>query len=135
MKYNKWKMKRTIEKAYANAIKKLIQGLQDELKNLDSPFLITSTIKSLARQPTFIKKAEALAKGMITQLFSDNVKSWRQAANKGSQGKMIYKELQKGLTGQIRVTFNELINQNANYISSLPLDIAKYVDRRIAKGA
>lgn len=55
MKYNKWKMKRTIEKAYANAIKKLIQGLQDELKNLDSPFLITSTIKSLARQPTFIK--------------------------------------------------------------------------------
>lgn len=71
---------------------------------------------------------------MITQLFSDNVKSWRQAANKGSQGKMIYKELQKGLTGQIRVTFNELINQNANYISSLPLDIAKYVDRRIAKG-
>lgn len=134
MKYNKWKMKRIIEKAYANAIKKLIQGLQDELKNLDSPFLITSTIKSLARQPTFIKKAEALAKGMITQLFSDNVKSWRQAANKGSQGKMIYKELQKGLTGQIRVTFNELINQNANYISSLPLDIAKYVDRRIAKG-
>ena len=134
MKYNKWKMKRTIEKAYANAIKKLIQGLQDELKNLDSPFLITSTIKSLARQPTFIKKAEALAKGMITQLFSDNVKSWRQAANKGSQGKMIYKELQKGLTGQIRVTFNELINQNANYISSLPLGIAKYVDRRIAKG-
>lgn len=62
-------MKRTIEKAYANAIKKLMQGLQDELKNLDSPFLIASTIKSLARQPTFIKKAEALAKGMITQLF------------------------------------------------------------------
>lgn len=34
----------------------------------------------------------------------------------------------------MRATFNNLINQNANYISSLPLDIAKYVDRRIAKG-
>ena len=37
-------MKRTIEKAYANAIKKLIQGLQDELKNLDSVIKQSDTV-------------------------------------------------------------------------------------------
>lgn len=133
MKYDKWKLKRTIEKSYANAIKKLIKGLQDEFKNLDSPFLIVKKIHTLARDPTFKKKAEKIAEGMITQLFSDNAKSWRQAARQGSAGKMIYKEIQKGLNKPLRRKIDELIDINSGYISSLPSDIAKYVDRQIAK--
>ena len=133
MKYDKWKLKRTIEKSYANAIKKLIKGLQDEFKNLDSPFLIVKKIHTLARDPTFKKKVEKIAEGMITQLFSDNAKSWRQAARQGSAGKMIYKEFQKGLNKPLRRKIDELIDINSGYISSLPSDIAKYVDRQIAK--
>lgn len=123
-----------IERQYAKGIEKLMKGLKSQINGISSPFLIVAQIRRFARSPTFIRQAYSLARAMATHVFSDGHKTWRQAARKGSQGRMIYEALKKELsaTSPVGKAYARIIEDNAKYIGSMPEDIAKWVNKRIA---
>jgi SPP1 gp7 family putative phage head morphogenesis protein len=68
---------------------------------------------------------------MVTNLFTDAGRTWRQAAHTNSKGHMIYQALMKEMKGPLGLLVNQEIERNAGFIKSLPLDIAKHVNEHI----
>ena len=131
MNKDKWGLSRRIEIDYANAIQSILEGF--EQINSSDPFSIVRDIAALARSPTFQEAAQKIAHAMATHLFADNNRTWRAAAREGSKGRTIYESLQADITGTaLGMRFNNIIDANAAYISSLPLEIAGYMNKRIA---
>lgn len=131
MNKDKWGLSRRIEIDYANSIQSIFEGF--EQINSSDPFSIVRDIAALARSPTFQEAAKKIAHAMATHLFADNNRTWRAAAREGSRGRIIYDALQAEITGtSLGMRFDNIIDTNAAYISSLPLDIAAYMNKRIA---
>jgi SPP1 gp7 family putative phage head morphogenesis protein len=66
-------------------------------------------------------------------LFTDAGRTWRQAAHANSQGRTIYEALMKEMKGPLGYIVNQQIQENASYIKTLPLDIAKHVNEHILR--
>lgn len=60
---------------------------------------------------------------MVTSLFSDSGKTWREAARTNSKGKGIYEALKNELNGPVGKSINEQIKRNAKLIKSMPTSI------------
>lgn len=110
-----------------------MQSLEELLIGLDDPFEILKTIRSFSQSKMFEAYAQATAMKMVTHLFTDAGRTWRQAARKNSRGRMIYEALRKELQGPLGGEVNALIRRNATIIKSLPLDIAQQVTEHIMK--
>ncbi len=131
----KFQMPRVIERSYARAIDRLLQGLKRELIHVASPFFIADVLRRLARSPTFRKDCERIARTMATHLFRDGHKTWRAAAAEGSRGRMVYNALKRELSSpQVASTYQDIISRNAELIRSMPLELAEKVTRKVAKG-
>jgi hypothetical protein len=74
--------------------------------------------------------AEAAAMKFVTQLFTDQGKTWREAARANSKGKEMYEALQEELKGDTGKLLFEEIRQNAELIKTLPNDIAQDVTKK-----
>lgn len=68
---------------------------------------------------------------MVTHLFTDAGRTWRQAAHANSKSHMIYQALMKEMKGPLGMIVNQEIHRNAELIKTLPLDIAKHVNQHI----
>lgn len=110
-----------------------MQILQRNLSGLKTPSTILKEIRKFANSSQFKKFAESTAKKMVTHLFSDAGKTWREAAAKNGKGSEIYKALKKELETPLGKAVNEQIKRNARLIKTLPLDIAEQVTEHIAK--
>lgn len=82
--------------------------------------------------------AKTLAKQMITQVRHYNATSWRQAAKESSHGRTIYQMLKRDLAGSLGVSVDVMVRENANLISTVPLNVAqaltKYIQTRQTEG-
>jgi SPP1 gp7 family putative phage head morphogenesis protein len=82
--------------------------------------------------------AQRLATNMVTMVARGNSQSWREAAAKASRGKLIYSMLRNEMKGALGVRLHSIIQQNADYISTLPSGIAErttvYIQRETMKG-
>ncbi|MDY6148947.1 MAG: minor capsid protein [Porphyromonas sp.] len=111
-----------------------MQGLQSELSRIRSPFLLAAAIRRYARSPTYRQAAVILARSMVTHVFSDGHKTWREAARAGSKGAAIYKALQDDIAkARISEAYQELINRNAELIKTMPLNIAEQVTNMVSR--
>lgn len=68
---------------------------------------------------------------MVTHLFTDAGRTWRQAAQVNSKGRMIYAALQKELEGPMGGIMRDMVRANADYIKSVPEDIARQMTTHI----
>jgi SPP1 gp7 family putative phage head morphogenesis protein len=102
---------------------------------------INMRLAEFAHARNFFKAfGQKLAKRMITQVVNYNALSWRQAATKSSNGRIIYQmlknELQAG--GEVGLHVQQMLHQNANYISSVPEKVAqqltKFIQEQQVKG-
>ena len=98
----------------------------------DIPKLLRELHK-IADSKKFQKMADSAAMKFVTQLFSDQGKTWREAARANSKGKELYDALQEELKGDTGKLLFEEIRQNANLIRTLPNDIAQDVTRKVAE--
>jgi len=105
------------------------------LDDLDDPDEIMRSIKNYARSKGFTAYAESTAMKMVTHLFSDSGRTWRQAARKNSRGRLIYAALQKQMAGRLGGDVMYQINRNAELIQSMPLDIAQQVNKHVMREA
>lgn len=72
---------------------------------------------------------------MVTGLFADGGKTWREAARANSKGKFIYDILKNELRGPIGSAVNFEIQRNAELIKSIPKDVSSDVTKYIAEEA
>lgn len=70
---------------------------------------------------------------MVTSLFGDAGKTWREAARVNNKSKFIYEALRHELNGPIGGAVNFEIQRNAELIKSIPQSLSKDVTDYIAK--
>jgi SPP1 gp7 family putative phage head morphogenesis protein len=116
---------------YKNEIQKAMQSLEASLIGLDDPVDILRAFQMFAASKAFSTVAETTAMKMVTHLFSDAGKTWRQAAFKNSSGRKIYEALRKEMRGPIGNAVRHQININAEMIKSLPIKISREVSQHI----
>lgn len=123
---------RSIEHRYRRAIDRLLFAAQKSIKRAKTPEEVIAIIEHFARAPTFRTAAFSVARSMVTQLAAANARTWRQAAMKGSKGRAIYNALKKELSNA--QTYRDIIRSNAQYITSVPGDIAERLTEKMSKG-
>jgi uncharacterized protein with gpF-like domain len=130
--------KRRIEIAFRKALLDIAKGIVMRAGETSDPHRIISTLERITHMTDFIRLSEAIALKMVTGLFDDTGRTWREAARNSGKGREIYKAIQKELLGAHGVRIRALVKENADLISTLPKniadDVAAYVDREAMKG-
>ena len=80
---DRFKPRRSVEKRYAAAINRIMEGLRRRLTGASSPFQMIEILRGFARSPTLDREAREAAKAMVTHLFYDGARDWREAARHG----------------------------------------------------
>lgn len=125
-----WEPKRLIEERYKNALERLFAYFSKTLKQLiifDVADVLTA-FRKYCESDGFIEYTQAAASKMITALYYENAKTWREAAQKSMRGKLIYQALQKEMNGSVGWKVKSLIDENAKLISTFPDLISKQVN-------
>lgn len=128
-----WEPKRRIELTYKRALAKMFKALEKKLSDLTDLKSILKAIKQFTNSKKFNEYCESSAMNMVTHVFSDAGKTWREAAKKNGKGKEIFKALQKELESPIGDIVKKEIERNATLIKSVPLDIAEKITDHVAK--
>ncbi|MDU4960187.1 MAG: phage minor head protein [Sporomusaceae bacterium] len=134
MKPDNWQAKRHIESEYDRALRRLLQrswqiiGYDPELMN---PWDLVRRLERLSGTGSFQQFSAALARRMVTQTFYDTAATWRQAAQEGSQGRLILQAMRNELQGPVGAEVQQLIARNAGIIRSLPISLADQVTQYI----
>ena len=110
-----------------------MESLGASLAGLDDLGDILQALRDFTHSPTFIEYAESTATKMVTHLFSDAGRTWRQAARANGLGRLIHQALMKEMQGPVGNAVRHQINRNAEIIKSLPNDIAKQVNEHVLR--
>ncbi|WP_217368959.1 phage minor head protein [Brevibacillus sp. HB1.4B] len=70
---------------------------------------------------------------MVTHLFSDAGRTWRQAAKHNSHGRTIYEALLREMNGPIGIAVHFQVQRNAEIIRSLPITLANQVNEHVLR--
>lgn len=128
MRNDDWSPRDTIERDYRISIRKIVRevlGNVDENVDLTNPYEIVTAMSDIFSTDLYRDYALAAARRMITALYVGSRRTWREAAREAMRGREIYDMLQRELEGPIGDRIRELVERNAELITSFPLDIAK----------
>lgn len=123
---------RRIELEFRRAIEKLL------LKPLDIPpgstiGDILQRISEVIHNDTTIDKLALLfSRRMASEVKVSNARSWREAARKAGRGNEIYAALREELEGPVGRRMKELVEENAELISSIPAEIRTSIAKELA---
>ena len=129
---DRFKPRRSVEKRYAAAINRIMEGLRRRLTGASSPFQMLQVLRGFARSPTLDKAAREAAGSMATSLFHDGARSWREAARRGSRGRDIYLLLKKERAHRSEIS--AIVEQNSKLIKSMTSRVASKVAHEMDKG-
>jgi len=124
----------SLEKSIYLSLRKLFFGMINDVRNG-----YTKDIPEMARK--FLASDEVdrylnnLMARMATRIRIDTARSWREAANKGSQGPLIYELMKHEMDGPVGQKVYEIISENAAYIKTVPQDWAVFVSKYAAREA
>jgi SPP1 gp7 family putative phage head morphogenesis protein len=120
MTYGDWEPKRRIEETYRREIKSLMSRFAGYLGPLalTDPGQIIDALRSFFGTEAFGDLAHAAASRMITGLFVDGARTWREAARESMRGRMIYQALQQELAGPVGARVRQLVAENARLITT-----------------
>lgn len=126
-----WAPKRRIEQLYQKALLDFLRRMQRQIDYQNSPDEILDGLRKVGNSIEFQRYAEATARTITTQLFTDAGRTWRQAAAENSLGRVIQGSLLNELTGPVGGALIDQIRRNAEIIKTLPLDLSKIITRYI----
>ena len=113
-----WEPRRRIEENYRRALKALMDRFVSFLDPLDitDPAEIMERMSAFFGADAFRDLAQAAASRMVTGLFQDGARTWKEAAREGMRGNMIYKALWREMQGPVGARVGDLITENARLI-------------------
>lgn len=133
-----WTPARRIENAFRRSLLVIADKIIASITGLTDTSDIRSVLEKLTRSSEFRRFTENAARKMVTGLFADNGRIWRQAAAANGKSRQLYNYMQRELKGTLARRMKELIKHNTSLIRTLPLDIATdvtaYVTRESEKG-
>ena len=134
-----WAPTRRIERAFIRALRKVARELVKIVKRYTDANDIVRAMRRYAETKAFLEFAKTCAMKMVTGLFHDVGRSWRQAAAANGKGRELYQALMRELRTTGRGAYlDQLITDNTYRIKTLPEDIGKevvsYVERETLKG-
>lgn len=117
-----------IEESYRRSFKGLIDKfIEIILPSITDPFQFLQAFRDFTSTEYFQHFTYSMASRMVTGVMVENAQSWREAARKSMNGRMIYETLRREMEGPVGIRIQELINDNARLISTFPDDIAELV--------
>lgn len=125
-----WDKQQPVERSLANSLRVLTKQVKRIVKLYSTVDEIVAAISAITLMPQWRAYAYEQAAKMTTLLSVKNAKTWKEAARQSSQGYKIYQTL-KAETSQ-SIKFQQMIQQNASVIKSLPNDVAKHVTQAAA---
>lgn len=136
---NIWEPKRRIERGYNRALKNITNQINTAIGETEDPYKIVRKLNQISNQKLYKEYCEELAMKMVTNVFNDSGKAWREAARNNSSSRDVYQAIMEELRNpKIRIAVIEQINNNARIISTLPSDIAdfctKYIQEESLRG-
>lgn len=123
---------RAIERRYRRAIARLLSKAHTYMRKAATAEEAIAILRHFARAPTFRSAVYDIVRSMVTQLAQRGMATWRQAAAKGSRGRAIYNALKKELSNS--KLYHSIIQSNAQYITSVPEDVAEKLTAKMARG-
>jgi SPP1 gp7 family putative phage head morphogenesis protein len=110
----------------------------DSLVITDPYEIIEALTSYVTRTPAFRDLARSAASRMVTGLMHDGARSWREAARSGMRGRDIYAALRNELKGPVGIRVQQLVDENAELISTFPDAMASrvntFIERESQKG-
>lgn len=128
-----WEPKRRIEATFRRNLLEIAKQIIMRVGETTDGELINSTLLYISKTREYQNFCESVAMNMVTHLYDDQGKTWRQAASLNSKGGFIYAHLQRELKGYTGRLLMQEIQRNAEIIKTLPLSIAKDVTDYVAK--
>ncbi len=120
MNQGDWQPTKRIEEAYRSALKRLLDSFVSIVgpADISDPSGILSAFGSYLGSDVFSELARATASRMVTGLFHDNARDWREAARLGMRTPMVYEALSRELTGPVGDKVRAIVRENARLITS-----------------
>lgn len=122
-----WQPKRRIEQAYQKALNGLLQKSLGAFIGARKIGQMKRRIDEWVQTKEFDEYAHSVASTMITNLFDDVGDNWREASEANGKSRRIYELLMEDLDGSRGERVNAIIKENAEYIKTLPSDVAEQV--------
>lgn len=139
MKFQAWEARKHIELSYKTALRKLGRFLLRQISDNDTVDDILRKLSGVQKSRAFTSWAQSLAKTFVTNTLEENARTWRQAAQMSGEGETIRQSLEREMTGPVGRRVNELIEQNAQYIKSVPesvrADLTKHIGTQAFQGS
>lgn len=132
MKFKKWKQSLTTEYKLLKALQEVCKQLK-RIANSAGPDVdkYQQYIKSFQNSNAYKNYIRLAVTNMITGVANQNYKTWRQASQKAMKGQLLYKGLLQEMERGLGKTINDMIEDNARLISTLPTDVADKVVKNI----
>lgn len=130
-----WEPRRRIELAYQRALERLLKQALFTCRDCSSYAAFKRAMDAWSKTEEFREFSEALAGKMITGLFADVGRNWREAARYNSKTREMYMRLIKSMAGERGRRVQEMIRENAELIQTLPLSTAEQVSDYAAEQA
>lgn len=128
-----WEPKQRIEATFRRNLLEIAKQIIMRIGETTDTEFINSTLLHISKSREYQNFCESIAMNMVTHLYDDQGKTWRQAARLNSKGGFIYAFLQKELKGSTGRMLMQEIQRNAEIIKTLPLNIAQDVTAYVAK--
>jgi SPP1 gp7 family putative phage head morphogenesis protein len=122
-----------LEKQYAAAIGKITRRILAPIKPEASLEEWLNEIAERSQAADVQEASDLLARQMCHQVNIKNARTWREAAAKSQRSRELHRLLQKEMEGPVGIQVQRLIQANAGYISSVPLDAARVLASEVTK--
>lgn len=130
-----WEPKRRIEAAFERSMRNIAGAIIMRVGEDADLNTIKRTLRILSKSAELQSFAESAALKMVTHLFEDQGRTWREAARHSSRGADIYQALRRELRGRTGQLLMQQVMRNAKIIKTLPSAIADDVTRCVATEA
>lgn len=136
---NPWQTSKRLERNYQRILKVIENQFFQAISNKNNPNEMINMLKFVSRQYSFEIYCQEIALKMVTSIYRKTEGNWRKATEKNTKGHEIYEALKEEKNHiLIGNTIQKLVEQNASYIKTLPLnianDITKYIEKETTKG-
>ena len=128
---NNFKLPSRLEQQYSLSILKLLGRILSK-RNLSLQELINE-LGELTAEERFQLFARKIASNLMLNLYKHNRDNWLSKAKRTKKSREIALALQKEMNGPVGQMVNSLIDRNAFYITSAPLDISRSIVKKALK--
>lgn len=128
-----WAPRRRVELAFRRALRHISRMVSKAISMHDSIEDIQKALLEMTFSKDFIRACESAAMKMVTGLFADQGRTWREAAAANGMGRKVYEALRKELEGPTGARVRELVFENSRLIKTLPNDISDMVTKFAAR--